>query len=78
MADVAASRFPHEPEAPVALPCEHRTMSAAATSFVPSASTLRYFLKRSSTTTATAARAIESSMGNTHESLMGSRLVFMP
>lgn len=76
--DVAASRFPHEPEAPVALPCEHRTMSAAATSFVPSASTLRYLLQRSSATTATAAKATESSMGNTHESLMGKRLVFIP
>lgn len=30
-AQVADARFPHEPEAPVALPCEHRTMSAAAT-----------------------------------------------
>lgn len=30
-AQVVDARFPHEPEAPVALPCEHRTMSAAAT-----------------------------------------------
>ncbi len=33
-AQVADARFPHEPEAPVALPCEHRTMSAAATCVV--------------------------------------------
>lgn len=75
---VAAERFPYEPKAPVTLSCEHRTMSAAATSFVPSASTLRYLLQRSSATTATAAKATESSMGNTHESLMGKRLVFIP
>lgn len=78
MAGVVAARFPHEPKAPVALSCEHRTMSATAMPAILSASTLRYFLKRSSTTIATAARATESSMGNTHESLMGSRLVFMP
>ena len=39
---------------------------------------LRYLLQLSSATTATAAKATESSMGNTHESLMGKRLVFMP
>lgn len=38
----------------------------------------RYLLQRSSATTATAAKATESSMGNTHESLMGKRLVFIP
>ena len=44
----------------------------------PSVSTLRYLLQRIKMTMATAARATESSMGNTHESLMGSRLVFIP
>ena len=40
----ADARFPHEAEVPVALPCEHRTMSAAATCAVPLVCFLSGFL----------------------------------